>query len=240
MFATTPNKSSHVLARVFGCMFCLRPETKCWCKERFELEFHEDYDGVCSLVVQNEKTATNRNPIRAEVTFKVINRAIARLGLVVYGPNSIEDRNFISKTPDLESFLERVIIPQRHKLVGKLYAYGTDGKNLGEYTSPSCIIRLRTESGREEDFDGSVVVDEDMTITVSEAGLPDFVLHVDSIAPHGLKGGDAGIVLYEKEKSATHKSVIGGSGNFTIGGDYAEIELSRSCHCLSSTLAQSL
>ena len=189
-----------------------------------EVEFHEDYDGECSLIVQNERTASNQNPIRAEAKFKVINRAIARLGLVLHDPNSINDCNFVPRVGDLDVLFEHVSIPQRHTLVGKLYAYGTDGKNLGEYTSPTCVIRVRTASGQEQDFDGSVVVGEDMSITVIEEGLPDFIVHVDSIPPHGLKGGDDSIVLYEKEKSATHKEIIGGSGNFTIRGDYAEIE----------------
>ena len=188
------------------------------------LEFHEDYDGECTIVVQNEKTATNPNPIRAEATFKVINRAIARLALVVHDPSSINDCNFVSRVADIEEVIDHILIPQRHTLVGKLYAYGTDDKNLGEYTSPSCLVRLRTASGQEEDFNGSVLVSEDFVITVHEDGLPDFVLHVASVPPHGLKGGDDMIVLYEKEKSATHKEIIGGSGNFTIRGDLAEID----------------
>ncbi|KAH0789760.1 putative nuclear pore protein [Histomonas meleagridis] len=191
--------------------------------------FKEDYDGECILSVQNERSEHNPHPILAQKTFKVISKAITHLGLFVIDPNTISPKEcgFVTNEKS-ESYLTSVTIPVNHTLQGYLYAYGKDDEELGPFDDPALEIKAIGKSGKEYQISlNEFQVYEDMTITISEPEIPNYVFNIHVIYPHYLSEDELPFVLYNKEKNPINSQIIEGSGNFQIIGNNVNLNGER-------------
>ena len=199
--------------------------------ENDSVQFTTGYSGNCTLTVQNDPSEENPNPIKAEVLFTIASTAIHRLGLFCYDTRSINkpECNFIPlKVPNDEILYppNEIYIPLNHTLSTKLYAFSSDDKSLGEFSSSLIRYDVETENGEHLEYQPSMIANENFVITVSDItnSLPPFYLKVNVVKPHYVPEEDSTIVLYHKDQKPHVVGILDGSGQFSFQGIAANLE----------------
>ncbi|OHT17140.1 hypothetical protein TRFO_12669 [Tritrichomonas foetus] len=191
------------------------------------ITFDQDFIGECTLIVQNEKTELNKNPIRAEKKFQVISKSISHLGLFPFDEHANDDPqcNFVNSTIfDNTTIISEVRIPYGHNMSLNLYAFGKDNENLAIFNDPNTNIIATTTSGNTFVVTDSFTVTEDVTISIeTDKTLTTQKLHVKVIMPHSINE-ELPFILYAKNTLPTVAQIIDGSGIFFLKGDAAEID----------------
>jgi len=188
-----------------------------------KIVLEEEYEGICTLNVQNEPSDINPEPIKAIASFKVLFDSISKIVIVVTDPLSLDKNgcNLVPKTMlnplDQANVLR---IPAKHMPQFELLAYSQKGKSLGVFSHPEMQFYASSESGVKK-IPLTEPINEVTTIHFSSPVTPESSIIIEPVFNISI---DSQITLYRYMKHGANVTIQGGSGIYQIKGDRIDLD----------------
>lgn len=197
--------------------------------DKISVTFLEDYEGLCILSIQNQKTNENPNPILSTSTFQITMTQITKVILVLTDPKGTErtECGFVPKSQnDFNNMKTQYYIPKGHMVKGKLYAYTKNGLLNGTFKDQDIGIEYSNSTGKttEIDIDGfrKYEVNDETVFTVFGPEIPRYSVRVTIVEDFEV---EQLVLMHSFDNSTTSKDlyISGGSGNFALEGNNATL-----------------